>query len=210
MLRYGRSRVLVDAIWPRAQTETTLVRELVLVLGLTAFVALSARISFFLPFTPVPITLQPLAVLLTGALLGRWRGAFVLLAYLGEGLAGLPVFSAGRSAWSPASAALPAVPLILGPTAGYLFSYPFVAFLVGWLAERGWDRRYWTAVVALTLGTAVIYLFGTLWLAQFSGSVQLAVAQGILPFLPGDAAKILVGAAVLPSGWALLRGRGAT
>src|SRR5215510_9056491 len=105
-------------------------------------VAIAAQIAIPLPWTPVPITGQTLGVLLVGASLGFRRGALSMALYLAEGASGLPVFAGGAAG---------AVHLI-GPTAGYLWSFPFVAALVGWLAEHGWDRRVWTAVAAMALG----------------------------------------------------------
>lgn len=201
MLRRPTAATLVDALWPRASTAQARVRAVVLVIGCSALMAVSARVAIPLPFTPVPFTLQPLAVLLTGALLGSRLGALALLAYLAEGLAGLPVFSAGRSAWTPVPPL--GLPLILGPTAGYLFSFPVAAFVVGGLVERGWGRRLGRTLVAMTIGMVIIYLGGTLWLARFVG-VEMALVQGVLPFVPWDAIKVAIAAAVLPSGWALL------
>ena len=183
--------------FPRASAR----RDAALILGFSLLLALSARISFPLPFSPVPVTAQTLIVLLAGALLGSRLGALAMLAYLGEGLAGLPVFSYGRSAWSPTELG---VPVILGPTAGYLLSWPLAAFLVGWLAERGWDRRVGTTALAMVLGTVLIYVGGLAVLSLFLPADRL-LAAGLLPYLPGDAAKIVVASAVLPSGWALLR-----
>jgi biotin transport system substrate-specific component len=94
---------------------------------------------------------------------------------------------------------------MLGPTGGYLISYPVAAGLVGWLAERGWDRKLvWTAV-AMTLGLIVIYAFGVAWLAGFLGDLRTALVQGMLIFIPGDLVKIAIAALALPGGWALAR-----
>lgn len=174
--------------------------DILLVLASGSAMALFARIAILLPFTPVPITGQTLGVLLAGAILGSRRGALALLTYLAEGLAGLPVFAAGTSAWSPS---VPGLPVILGPSAGYLVAYPLAAFVVGWLVERGWDRRFGRAVLAMLAGELVIYLFGLAWLARFAGPAQ-AVPLGLLPFLPGDAIKVLLAAIILPSAWQLL------
>lgn len=201
MLRRPSAATLVDALWPRATTAQGLVRAVILVVGFSALMAVSARVAIPLPFTPVPFTLQPLGLLLTGALLGSRLGALALLAYLAEGLAGLPVFSAGRSAWTPVPPV--GLPLILGPTAGYLFIYPVVAFAVGWLVEHGWGQQVARTLVAMAIGMALVYVGGALWLARFVG-VELALAQGVLPFVLWDAIKVGIAAAVLPSGWALL------
>jgi biotin transport system substrate-specific component len=191
---------LIDAVLPQRR----ILHNAILVLVFSLLIGLSAQVSIPLPFTPVPITLQTLMVLLTGALplLGSRLGAVTLVAYLVEGLAGLPVFAGGTSAWSPSS--IPGVPVMMGPSAGYLVGFVFAAGLVGWLAERGWDRRWWTTILAMVLGNLVIYGFGVGWLSTFLGLSQ-AIAAGMFPFLIGDALKIMLAVIVLPGGWALVR-----
>jgi biotin transport system substrate-specific component len=188
---------MIDAARPRNRT---LLWDSGLVLAFGTLMALFARIS--IPLVPVPITGQTLGVLLIGALLGSRRGGLAMLAYLGEGLIGLPVFALGHSAWTPVLG----VPVILGPTAGYLISYPIAAFAVGWLAERGWDRSFWRSVLAMLAGEILIYCVGLPWLAHFVGPRQ-TLPLGLLPFIPGDTIKLLLAAAVLPSGWKLLGAR---
>ena len=166
-----------------------------LVLLGSAVVALTAQLSFPLPFTPVPVTGQTFGVLLTGALLGSRRGGAALLLYLVEGAAGLPVFAGGTGS----------VAHLLGPTGGYLVSYPFAAGLMGIFAERGWDRKPAATAAAMLLASLLIYLSGALWLAPFVGGVVAAILKGVLPFLPGDVAKALLAAALLPGGWKLVR-----
>src|ERR671929_2233196 len=122
-------------------------RTCALVVAFSLLVALSAQVAVPLPWTPVPVTLQTFAVLLTGALLGARLGALALLLYLFEGACGLPFFSMGRGGLAH---------LLLAPTSGYLLSYPLAAFVTGWLAERGWDRRFPTAAAAMALGSLVI------------------------------------------------------
>jgi biotin transport system substrate-specific component len=189
-----RSATLAEAVVPRSGW---LARDALIVLAAGTLMAAFARITIPLPFTPVPLTGQTLGVLLAGAALGSRRGSLAMLAYLGEGLAGLPVFSGGMSAWSPSPAG---VPWIIGPTAGYLWSYPLAAFVVGFLAERGWDRNFFLSVVAMLVGSLVIYAVGVSWLGVFVGP-ERALMAGMLPFIPGDIAKLLVAAAVLPSAW---------
>ena len=166
-----------------------------LVVAFSLLIALSAQVVVPLPWTPVPVTLQTFAVLLTGALLGSRLGAVALFAYLLEGMAGLPFFSMGRGG---------AAHLLFSPTAGYLLAYPVAAFVTGRLAERGWDRRYLSAAAAMALGSAVILAGGWLGLLRLYQPAQ-AFALGVAPFLAGDAVKIALAAAVLPSGWALVR-----
>ena len=181
-------------LW-RPQTRTRgLVFDLILVISGSLMVALSALLEIRLPFTPVPITAQTLAVLLVGALLGSRRGGLSLAVYLAEGAAGLPVFAGGG-----AGAAY-----MFGPTGGYLAGFVAAAFLTGWLAEHGWDRRAWTALMAMVSGNLAIYLLGTAWLATLVGPAQ-AVALGVSPFVLGDLLKIALGTALLPLGWEALR-----
>jgi len=172
-------------------------------LVVTGLTVLAAQISIPLPFTPVPFTLQPMVVLLGGAALGPRLGMMSQVLYLALGIAGLPVFAA-----SP----LPqGVLRLLGPTGGYLMSYPFAAFLTGALAERGFDRSYRTSVVAMGAGLALIFACGIAWLAWFTRPVpaglDAALRTGLYPFLPADIVKICIAAGVMPSIWALLRSR---
>lgn len=168
-----------------------------LVLAFSLLTALAAQVVIPLPFTDVPLTAQTFAVLLTGALLGSRLGALAMLAYLIEGASGLPFFYAGHGGLQH----------LFNPlTAGYLLSYPAVAFLVGLLAERGWDRRFLKAATAMLLGSAFILLSGWAWRARLMPAEQ-AFITGVLPFIPGDIIKIALAAAALPSGWALLNRR---
>jgi biotin transport system substrate-specific component len=173
-------------------------RSFALVVAFSLLTALAAQIAIPLPFTPVPITGQVFAVLLTGALLGSRLGALAMIAYLIEGASGLPFFYGGRGG---------AAHLLFSPTAGYLWAYPFAAFVTGFLAERGWDRRYFSAVAAMALGSVVILFGGWLGMVRFMPAGQ-AFAQGVAPFVVGDIVKIALAAAVLPSGWALVRRQG--
>jgi biotin transport system substrate-specific component len=173
-------------------------KSVALVVAFSLFIALSAQVVVPLPFTPVPITLQTFAVLLTGALLGSRLGALAVVAYLVEGASGLPFFRGGNGGW---------LYLAFSPTAGYLLAYPLAAFLTGWLAERGWDRKFLTAAAAIALGSVVILFGGWLGLLRFYSAPQ-AFALGVLPFIIGDLLKIALAAAALPSGWALLRRKG--
>src|SRR6188472_1437099 len=131
------------------------------VLFVTALTAAAAQISIPLPFTPVPFTLQPMVVLLGGAALGSRLGMSSQVLYLLLGVAGLPVFAAS-----------PLLPQgfgrLLGPTGGYLLSYPLAAFAAGWLAERSFDRRYLTSLLAMAVGLSVVFACGVAWLAWFA------------------------------------------
>ncbi|GIK65137.1 MAG: biotin transporter BioY [Chloroflexota bacterium] len=190
-------RTYSDVFRPQTRSNV-LAYELLLLVGATLVIALSAQVSIRLWFTPVPITGQTFAVLLVGTLLGSKRGAVALLTYLAEGLAGMPVFANGTSGWA----------ILSGPTGGYLVGFVAAAFVTGWLAERGWDRRVWTTALAMLIGNLVIYACGLTWLAKFVGTAHVLEA-GLTPFLTGDALKIALAAGLLPGGWkllALLRG----
>lgn len=166
------------------------------VLFVAALTAAAAQISVPLPFTAVPFTFQPMVVLLGGLALGGTLGLTSQVVYLAAGIAGLPVFAA--------SATLPPGPLrLLGPTAGYLMAYPFAALLVGYLAERGFDRRYLTSVAAMMAGLVVVYASGALWLSVSLG-LPGALAAGVYPFIAADVVKIAAAAGVLPGLWKLL------
>lgn len=151
----------------------------------TLVLAIASQIS--VPMLPVPMTMQTLAVILIGALYGWRLGAATVLAWLGEAAAGLPVLANGTGGLAP----------IMGPTAGYLVSFPLVAALVGWLAERGWNgRRPAFAFVSMLAGHALCLAFGGLWLATLIGA-EKAMLVGVVPFLLGSLVKSGLGAAIL-------------
>jgi len=164
------------------------------VLAASALVAICSHISVPLGFTPVPLTLQPFAVLLLGLLLSPRLAAATLGVYLLEGAAGLPVFAPGLVFGA-------GIAHLLGPTGGYLMAYPAAAALVGYLWRRS-RRGYSAALMSAAAGNAVILLCGFAWLmvwthgAGSSGSVKTAFALAVLPFLPGDALKVVVAAAI--------------
>ncbi len=188
--------------------EHAFVRNGLLLLSGTLLLAVCASVAIRLPWTPVPITMQTFAVLLVGALFGPRLGAATVIAYLLEGVLGLPVFAGGLNAWSPS--AVPGLPVIVGPTAGYLYAFPLAAALVGYLAVRGWDRRIVSAVASMLMGSLVILICGFLWLGftlwRITGTLDLTVllAQSVLPFLPGDALKVGLAALILPGAWVLM------
>jgi len=166
------------------------------VLFVAVLTAAAAQLSFPLPFTPVPFTIQPMIVLIGAAALGSRLGALSQFLYLMLGLAGLPVF-----AFSPE---LPqGFARILGPTGGYLMAYPLAAFVTGWLAERGMDRRYGTSILAMAAGLSVIFAGGVLWLTASVG-LTAALATGLYPFVIVDVIKIVAAGVVLPSAWKFL------
>jgi len=173
-----------------------------LVLFVAVLTAAAAQISVPLPFTAVPFTFQPMIVLLGGLALGSTLGLTSQMLYLAAGIAGLPVFAA--------SPVLPPGALrLLGPTGGYLMAYPVAAFVVGYLAERGFSRRYTTSVLAMLAGLTIVYACGAMWLAMFARigtqnaavGIQAALATGVAPFVLADLVKLFAAAAVLPGLW---------
>lgn len=160
-------------------------------LFMIALTAAAAQISFPIPGTAVPFTLQPMIVILSGAVLGSRLGAAAQFGYLMLGIAGLPVFAA--SGLLPQGAAR-----LLGPTGGYLMAYPIAAFVTGLLAERGFNRRLSTSVLSMLAGIAVIYAGGLSWLAgAHTASFSLAVAAGAAPFLIADLFKAIVAGTIV-------------
>lgn len=167
------------------------VREIPMLIVFNLILIGCAQISINLPW--VPITGQTFGVLLIAMALGRVRGTAVVMAYLIEGAAGLPVFAEGRAGLG----------VILGPTGGYLVGFALAAWAVGWLADHGWDRLYFRSGVAMLLGTVIIFVCGIAWLTMYVPS-ELLLQIGLIPFIPGAIVKIVLAATVLPSIWKLV------
>ena len=183
-------RVLADLI-PGA-----LVRDAVLVVVAAALTGLCAQLSFHIPGTPVPVTGQTFAVVVSGAALGWWRGLLAMLLYLAAGVAGLPWFAHHASGY-------------VGATFGYIVAFVVAAAVVGFIAGRGGDRTVLRTVGTMLLGSVIIYVIGAGWLAA---DLHLSAAQafelGVRPFIPGDALKVLLAAGLLPAAWLLVGERG--
>ena len=178
---------MMEVVFPKEG----LIRDVLLVVSFSLITALCAQVAIWIGL--IPITGQTLGVLLSGALLGSKRGALSQVTYLCWGAMGLPVFASGFSG----------IPYMIGPTGGFLMGFVVVAFVVGLLSERGWDRRAWTAAIAMLIGSIVLYAFGLSWLMHFVPANQV-LAVGLYPFIIGDSIKIVLAAIALPSGWALL------
>ncbi len=172
-----------------------LVRDLLVIVGGSLLVAVFAQIRIVLPFTPVPITGQTLAVLLVGAALGKNRASISMILYLGMGMAGMPVFAGGAHGLA----------YITGATGGYLVGFVVAAYVAGWLAEKGLDRDIRTALLPFLVGEMVIYAFGLTWLAIYVGNMSEALVLGFHPFLVGDALKIALAVLLMPGAWRLVR-----
>jgi len=187
-LRYP---VFAEVFWP----EKSITRDIFLVVAGSWLMAAVAQVQ--IPLWPVPVTGQTFGMLLLGGLLGSRKGSAAMLAYLGQGAMGLPFFAGGAAGLTR----------LAGPTGGYLAGMVFTAFLVGFLCERGWDRRFHTAVTVMLAGNLILYAFGLPWLALFIGWGSV-VKAGFLPFIIGDTLKIVLAALALPLGWHLLKKAG--
>jgi biotin transporter BioY len=204
-LPYQPPRTLIDLL-PRISHRTlSLIRDIALVLGFAGFTALLAQVKIHLGFTPVPITGQTLAVLLSGTVLGWKRGMLSQLAYVLIGLVVPFSWYAGSHGWKVAS----------GTSGGYLVGFIIAAAIVGYLAERKQDRHFATSVSAMLLGTAIIYTLGAAWLAHKLNvpvangkDGKNAIAYGVAPFLIGDAVKMLIAAGITPAAWKLFDRKG--
>ena len=191
-MRKARTKTLAAAVWPTgSEAGFRAMRAVLLAVVGSALVAISAQIQ--VPMYPVPMTMQPFAVIVIGAAFGARLGAATLLLYMAEGALGLPVFAGLKGGAA----------MLTGPTAGYIVGFVLASGAVGWLAERGWDRNIVTTVAAMTIGMALIYLPGVAWLASLIGT-EKAIAAGMMPFLVGDAVKIALAALVLPGAWWLI------
>jgi biotin transport system substrate-specific component len=159
-------------------------KQAAIVVAASLFVALCARVSVPLPFTPVPLTLQNFGVLAVGLTLGSRRGFAALLLYLVEGSFGLPVFSMGGG-----------IAHLFGPTGGFLLTYPLVAFVAGWLYEKSSRRFAWAAFASL-IAEIVLFAGGLSWLAVCTHSISLAFKYGLYWFVFAEVIKIMMAAGV--------------
>ncbi len=181
-----RPRVLADVI------PGGVVRDIALVVAVAVFTGAAAQVSIPLPFTPVPLSLQTFTVLLSAAALGPWRAGAAMVLYLVAGVAGVPWFSEQRSGFA-------------FPSFGYIIGFVLAALIVGALARRGADRRLGSSVATMVIGNLAIYAVGVPYLAVVIGvSLPEALLLGALPFVIGDALKILLAAGLLPATWRLV------
>jgi biotin transport system substrate-specific component len=174
-----------------------LLRDTALVVGSAALVGLLAQVSVHLSFTPVPITGQTLAVLLTSSTVGWRRGTAAMLLYALVGLAGVPWFAAGASGY-------------VGASFGYIIGFILCAAACGWLAEHRADRKLIGSIPAMFIGEIVMYTTGVIWLAvDLHVGAAKAISLGLTPFILGDLIKAGIAALVLPSAWKLYGDRAA-
>ena len=230
---YTEALTLADVVFPRIQTDSriaALARDIALMVGFAGFVALSAQIAVRLPWTTVPVTGQTFAVLVAGGALGAWRGAGSLSIYMLVGMIGVPVFAPGNAGltgnwdahfilpWDGTHAVVWDI-----SSGGYIVGFILAAGLVGYLAERQWDRKPWVHV-GMFLGNVALYVPGILWLAYLietgwehpaahqplgdliagSGTWNKALEGGLYPFIVGDLMKLFLASVTLPAAWSLV------
>ena len=230
---YTQASTLADAVFPRLQTNSraaVLARDIALMAGFAGFVALCAQIAVRLPWTTVPITGQTFAVLVAGGALGAWRGAGSLSIYMLVGMIGMPVFAPGFAGvdgnwdmhfilpWHGTHAYVWDI-----SSGGYIVGFILAAGLVGYLAERQWDRKPWVHL-GMFLGNVALYVPGILWLAYLietewvhpaaqqplgdliagSGTWGKALQGGLYPFIVGDLMKLFLASVTLPAAWSLV------
>jgi len=197
---------LAKALWPTgtmSNTATTsglvtpALRALLLAVVGSLLLTISAKVQ--IPMWPVPMTMQTFAVLVIGAAYGWKLGGATVALYLAEGALGLPVFANAPERGI-------GMAYMMGPTGGYLLGFLASAMVLGWLAERGWDRSVVGTLAGMTLGTAMIFGLGFAYLATLIGA-EAAFVNGVMPFLAGGALKIALAAAVLPMAWTLVKRR---
>jgi biotin transporter BioY len=187
-----KNLALIDAILPEIENKSLiLLKDILLVLSFTLLTAVSAKLR--IEIGPIPITGQTFAVLLSGALLGSKRGALSQIFYLLGGLTGIPWFARGGG-----------IAYLISPTFGYIGGFVLAAFVVGFLCERGFDRKIESAILAMLVGNILLYLPGLLWLAGFVGWGKV-LAVGLYPFIIGDTVKLFLAGLILPLGWKMIK-----
>ena len=187
-----KNLTLIEAILPRVENKVLeITKDVVLVLSFAILTGISTKLKIEIGL--IPITFQTFAVLLSGALLGSKKGAISQLTYLLMGLTGLPWFARGGG-----------ISYLLSPTFGYLLGFILAAYFVGYLVEKGWDKNFEKAVLAMFFGNVLIYIPGLFWLARFVGLGKV-LSVGFYPFIIGDLLKILLAGLALPMGWKLIK-----
>lgn len=199
-VRSSDRETLADRLWQRR----SVARDVSLVALGAILIALTARITIVMPDNPVPITGQTFGVLVVAGALGGRRGMFATMLYVGIGVMGLPAFAEGRGGIA-VIASFDEAQIALAPTGGYLVGFVIASGVVGWLSERGWDRRLRTGIASMAIGNTLIYAIGLPWLAISTGfTVSETLAKGLVPFAVGDLIKLALAGALLPAGWWLV------
>jgi len=185
---------IAATLWPSrsAALPATTLRSLALVAGGVCLITLGAKAS--VPFWPVPLTLQTLAISVVAAAYGLRLGVATVAGYLLAGLLGAPVFAG----WSVGIAPF------MGPTGGFLVGFLVMAAIIGAAADRGWDKAWPTTVAAMALANVIVFVPGLLWLATFTGFGEKLLAAGLWPFALGTLVKTALAAALMPLAWSLV------
>lgn len=191
------SATLMDRVWPAESTSAKILRNVVLVLAGTALIAISSKI--LVPFWPVHMTMQTAVIMIIAAAYGWRLGTLTVIAYLVEGAMGLPVFTG-----TPAKGI--GIAYMLGSTGGYLLGFVALAFVVGWAAERGFDRRPVMLTGAMLVGEVIMYALGIFWLGYLMGWDKPILEWGLYPFLAAEVVKIALAVAAVSLGWRVFRG----
>jgi biotin transporter BioY len=192
-----KNLTLVDIIIPRVENKTlVLLKDTALVLSFALITGVCAKLK--IEIGVVPITMQTLAVLLSGALLGSKKGALSQISYLLMGLAGFPWFARGGG-----------MSYLLSPTFGYIIGFVLAAFVIGWLCERGFAREIKRATLAMLIGNILLYIPGLLWLARFVGFNKI-LTVGFYPFVLGDLLKLVLAGLLVSFWWKIIQGRSAS
>jgi biotin transporter BioY len=188
----AQNLTLIDVVFPKIESKNlALLKDILLVLSFAILTGICAKLK--IEIRVVPITMQTFAVLISGALLGSKRGALSQITYLLMGLAGIPWFSRGGG-----------MSYVFSPTFGYIVGFVLAAFFVGFLCEKGFDRKIETAILAMLVGNILIYLPGLLWLARFVGFEKVLLV-GFYPFITGDVIKLFFASLILPLGWKIAK-----
>ncbi len=166
----------------------SLTANIVIALSGSILLALLARLSIPVPFSPVPITGQTFGILFLGGVLGSRIGTLSVVMYIVEGIIGLPVFAGGTTGFL----------YLLGPTGGYLISFIPAVYLVGYLSEKEWTNKFTATFLTMIFGTSVIFIFGISWLAVTAG-FETTLSIGLYPYLPGAAIKIILASVIVYS-----------
>ncbi len=182
---------LANTLWPTQSANARVARNVLLALVGTLALTVSAKTQ--IPFWPVPMTMQTFVVLVIGMAYGSRLGTATVALYLLEGALGLPVF-----AGTPEKGI--GLAYMMGPTGGYLLGFVVAAWVCGWLAERGFDRSPLKSLIAMSVGHALILVFGVAWLAQLMG-IEKAFMVGVVPFWAATIVKTLLGVVTLPLAW---------
>lgn len=184
--------VLIDRIF--LLEKRTFIRDLIYVLAGSLLIAASAQISFPIPFSPVPVTGQTFAVLLLAAVMGSKRGTLAVVAYIAEGLVGLPFFAGATSGLA----------ILKGASFGYFLGFVMAAYWVGKLAEKGKERSFKSALPTFLQGYVLLFVPGVLWLSYFLGFTA-SIFQGFVVFIPGEIVKLVLVSAFLPTAWKIVK-----